>query len=111
MYFLKPGPFGKSGLGRAVQSDYIQLLRTVRGANRWRLVCQVHVGRMDQTHSEEGWGVLGLAEDHEPLLLQMPMPTQAECKGPARAASLRLPALTHSTHSHPQLHAVVKKQP
>lgn len=79
------------------------------GDRSW-LVCQVHVGRMDQTHSEEGWGIVGLSEDHEPLLLQTPIPTQAERKGPARVPSLGLLDLTHSTQSHPELHAIVKKQ-
>lgn len=65
---------------------------------------------MDQTHSEEGWGIVGLSEDHEPLLLQTPIPTQAERKGPARVPSLGLLDLTHSTQLHPELHAIVKKQ-
>lgn len=108
--FPKAKDFGKSRLGGAVQGDYIHLLRTMKDADRSRLVCQVRVGRMDQTHSEEGWGVLGFSDDHEPLLLQMAIPTEAECKGPARAASLRLLVLTHSTQTHPELRAVVKKQ-
>lgn len=81
----------------------------MKDADRSWLVCQVHAGRIDQTHSEEEWGHLGLSEDHAPLL-KMPMPTQAEREGPSRVASLRLLVLTHSTQSHPELHAVVKKK-
>lgn len=40
----------------AVQGDYTQLLLSMLDADRSWLVYQVHVGRMDQTHSEEGWG-------------------------------------------------------
>lgn len=55
-YLQRPGLFGKAGQGGAVQRDYIQLLMSVQDDDSsWR-VCQVHVGRMDQTHSEEGWG-------------------------------------------------------
>lgn len=81
-YFQKPGLFGKSELGGAVQVDYIQLLRTMKDADRSRLVCQVHDGRMGQTYSEEGWGIMGLSEDHSfckcPCLFQQEARAQLE---------------------------------
>lgn len=50
------GHFGKAGLAGAVQGDYTQLLISMHDADRSWLVYQVHVGRTDQTHSEEGCG-------------------------------------------------------
>lgn len=46
---------GKAGLGGTVQSDDIQLLVSRQDAESSWLECQVHVGRMDRTHAEEGW--------------------------------------------------------
>lgn len=47
--------FGKAGLAGGVQGDYTQLLISMHDADRSWLVYQVHVGRTDQIHSEDGW--------------------------------------------------------